>query len=103
MTSGTAQQWPTAGPLLPARATQPAASSTSIEEMRLRILGHAIAFAGIFVVSAQCSIAAELLAPCLPVAEAVDDYLDQTLRKEGVKPAPAADDAALLRRLTLDL
>src|SRR5262245_61981343 len=69
----------------------------------MRILGQAIAFAGIFVVIAPWSIAAELLPPDRPIAEAVDYYLDQTLRKEGVKPASSADDATLLRRMTLDL
>ena len=47
--------------------------------------------------------AADLLPADRPIAEAVDHYLDQTLRKEGVKAAPAADDATLVRRLTLDL
>jgi Protein of unknown function (DUF1549)/Protein of unknown function (DUF1553) len=69
----------------------------------MRILGQAIAFAGIFVVSAQQATAADLLAPDRPIADVVDHYVDETLRREGVKPAPLADDAALLRRLTLDL
>ena len=59
----------------------------------MRILGQAIAFAGIFVVSTTRPIAAELLPPDRPIAEAVDHYIDETLRREGVKPAPAADDA----------
>ena len=69
----------------------------------MRILGQAIAFAGIFVVIAHQATAADLLAPDRPIAEAVDHYIDETLRREGVKPAPLADDATLLRRLTLDL
>ncbi len=69
----------------------------------MRILGQAIAFAGIFVVSAQQATAADLIAPDRPIAEAVDHYIDETLRREGVKPAPLDDDAGLLRRLTLDL
>ncbi len=69
----------------------------------MRILGQAIAFAGIFVVSAFPAIAAELLPPDRPIAAAVDHYIGETLRREGVKPAPAADDAKLIRRLTLDL
>ena len=69
----------------------------------MRILGQAIAFAGIFVVGTHGSIAAELLPPDRPIAEVVDHYIDETLRKEGVKPAPPADDATLIRRLTLDL
>src|SRR5262249_48250462 len=35
--------------------------------------------------------------------EAVDRAIEEALRKEGVKPAPLADDATLVRRLTLDL
>ncbi len=69
----------------------------------MRILGQAIAFAGIFVVSTISAVAAELLPPDRSIAEAVDHYIDETLRREGVKPAPAADDAGLIRRLTLDL
>ena len=59
----------------------------------MRILGQAIAFAGIFVVMAQQATAADLLAPDRPIAEVVDHYIDETLRKEAVKPAPLADDA----------
>ena len=33
----------------------------------------------------------------------VDHYIDETLRKEAIKAAPTADDATLVRRLTLDL
>ena len=69
----------------------------------MRILGQAIAFAGIFVVSAQQATAADLLAPDRPIAEVVDHYIDEALRKEAIKPAPMADDATLIRRLTLDL
>jgi Protein of unknown function (DUF1549)/Protein of unknown function (DUF1553) len=38
-----------------------------------------------------------------PIEQAVDHYLGAKLKKENVTPAPAADDAAILRRLTLDL
>ena len=38
-----------------------------------------------------------------PIAEVVDHYVDLRLAKEGVPAAPEADDATLLRRLTLDL
>jgi hypothetical protein len=69
----------------------------------MRILGQAIAFAGIFVVLMPGVPAADLLSPDRSIAEAVDSYVDATLRQEGVKPAPPADDAALIRRLTLDL
>ena len=38
-----------------------------------------------------------------PIAEVVDHYVDLRLAKEGVPAAPEADDATLVRRLTLDL
>lgn len=44
-----------------------------------------------------------LLPPGKPVEEAVDFYVDARLAEDGVSPAPPADDATLLRRLTLDL
>lgn len=37
------------------------------------------------------------------IEQAVDHYMDAKLKNEKVTPAPAADDAAILRRLTLDL
>jgi hypothetical protein len=42
-------------------------------------------------------------APGRPIEEAVDFFIDARLQDEGVSPAAPADDAALLRRLTLDL
>ena len=59
----------------------------------MRILGRAIAFAGIFVVLTHGAIAADLLPPDRPIAEVVNHYIDATLDKERVKPAPRADDA----------
>jgi hypothetical protein len=41
--------------------------------------------------------------PERPIAEVVDHYVDLRLAKEGVRAAPEADDATLVRRLTLDL
>jgi hypothetical protein len=38
-----------------------------------------------------------------PIEQAIDHYIDVQLKAEKVIPAPAADDAAILRRLTLDL
>ncbi len=38
-----------------------------------------------------------------PIEQAVDHYIDAALAAAKVKPAPPADDAELLRRLTLDL
>jgi hypothetical protein len=45
----------------------------------------------------------DLLPPATPIETAVDHYLDARLREEGIAPAPPADDATLLRRITLDL
>ncbi len=47
--------------------------------------------------------AADLLPPDRPIEEVVDHYLDVRLAQEGLRAAPTADDAALIRRLTLDL
>jgi len=46
---------------------------------------------------------ADLLPPDRPIEEVVDHYVDAGLNEEKVTPAPAADDANLIRRLTLDL
>ena len=69
----------------------------------MRDVGRAIAIAGIFMAGAVSALGAELLAPERSIPEAVHDYIGETLRREGVKPAPFADDASLIRRLTLDL
>jgi hypothetical protein len=47
--------------------------------------------------------AAELLSPDRPIPEAVDHYINQGLKSAVVTPAPLADDATVVRRLTLDL
>jgi hypothetical protein len=44
-----------------------------------------------------------LLPPDVSVERAVDHYLDAALAAAKVRPVPPAEDAALLRRLTLDL
>src|SRR4051812_29850462 len=49
------------------------------------------------------SSAADLLPPDRPMHQVVDHYIDEQLKEQGVKPAPLADDATILRRLTLDL
>jgi hypothetical protein len=41
--------------------------------------------------------------PGLPIEQVIDHYVDEALTRANVQPAPPADDAALLRRLTLDL
>jgi hypothetical protein len=45
----------------------------------------------------------DLLPPTVPLEQVVDHYLDAQLKEAGITPAPPADDANLLRRLTLDL
>ncbi len=47
--------------------------------------------------------AEELLPSEKPIPEVVDHYIDRKLQEERVNPAPQADDANLIRRLTLDL
>src|SRR5439155_18317805 len=42
-------------------------------------------------------------APARAIKAVVDRFVDERLREDGVSPAPAADDATILRRLTLDL
>src|SRR5262249_3370993 len=43
------------------------------------------------------------LPPDGPVPDVAEHYIDRRLRGQAVRPAAAADDATLLRRLTLDL
>lgn len=69
----------------------------------MRMLRLALAIASVLMVAMPGAQAADLLPPDRPIAEVVDHYVDQALRAEGVKPAPAANDATLIRRLTLDL
>jgi hypothetical protein len=47
--------------------------------------------------------AAGLLPPDRAIEQAIDHYIDAKLKSAKVEPAPPADDATLLRRLTLDL
>ena len=47
--------------------------------------------------------AAELLPPEKPIPDVIDSYIDAKLKSTKVTPAPQADDATLIRRLTLDL
>jgi hypothetical protein len=46
---------------------------------------------------------AELLSARQPVEAVVDHYVDALLKQDGITPAAQADDATLIRRLTLDL
>ena len=63
------------------------------------------AFPAVFalVVASGAAPAEGLLPADRPVEAAVDHYVDERLAKEGVRAAPEADDATLIRRLTLDL
>jgi hypothetical protein len=45
----------------------------------------------------------ELLPAATPIPAAVDHYIDLSLTEQSLQPAPSADDASILRRLTLDL
>jgi hypothetical protein len=45
----------------------------------------------------------DLLPPSKPLEEAIDYYIDVNLKQAGIQVAPPADDANLVRRLTLDL
>lgn len=47
--------------------------------------------------------AADLLPPKTAIADAIDHYIDAELKAQTLTPASPADDATLLRRLTLDL
>lgn len=47
--------------------------------------------------------AAEMLPADRPIGEVVDHSIDAKLQAAGVTPAPQADDATLVRRITLDL
>jgi len=63
-------------------------------------------FAALFVLLVSSSIAfaqAKLLPADRPIEQAIDHYIDAKLKAENTIPAPPADDAAILRRLTLDL
>ncbi len=52
---------------------------------------------------APCVIAAPLCAADRPIEQVIDQHVDELLKKESVTPAPPADDATVIRRLTLDL
>jgi len=67
----------------------------------MKILLPILAFAGL---GLPCSLrAAELLSADRPIEKVIDHYVDALQKQEKVKPAPLADDATVIRRLTLDL
>jgi hypothetical protein len=47
--------------------------------------------------------ASKLMPADLPMERVIDHYLDAALKEANTRPAPPADDATLIRRLTLDL
>jgi hypothetical protein len=65
--------------------------------LRLFMLGACVA------ILASPLAAADLLPPDRPIEQVVDFYVDALLKKENITPAPLADDASVIRRLTLDL
>ena len=69
----------------------------------MRMIRPALAVAAVLFVNDCAAPASELLPADRPIAEVVDHYIDEALRKEAIKPATVADDATLIRRLTLDL
>ncbi|MDB5353496.1 MAG: Protein of unknown function (DUF1553)/Protein of unknown function [Planctomycetota bacterium] len=64
---------------------------------------HALLGIVILATGARATPADELLPADRPIEAAVDHYVDAKLTKEGVHAAADADDATLVRRLTLDL
>ncbi|MFO0801248.1 MAG: DUF1549 domain-containing protein [Gemmataceae bacterium] len=64
-------------------------------------LRHACALAALAALSGSVHAAAPTAAT--PVHAAIDHYVDDAIKSAGVTPAPQADDATLVRRLTLDL
>lgn len=55
------------------------------------------------ILACSSALAEDLFPADRSIEEAVDHYIDAKLVKEGLRPAPPADDATLIRRLTLDL
>ena len=71
--------------------------------MRMLRPAFAVAAALLVIEIEVAARAGDLLPPDRPIAEVVDHYIDAGLKKAGVTPAGAADDATVIRRLTLDL
>ena len=69
----------------------------------MRMIRPAVAVAAVLFIIEWTVQAGELLPADRPIAEVVDHYIDGLLRREAVKPATMADDATLIRRMTLDL
>jgi hypothetical protein len=69
----------------------------------MRQLRPAVAVATALLFAQSATRSAEILPPDRPIADVVDHYIDAALHKDAVVAASAADDATLIRRLTLDL
>ncbi len=70
----------------------------------MRIRGKALAIVGIILgASIPASFGGELLPADRSIAEAVDHYVDEAIHRDGIQPAPTADDSTMIRRLMLDL
>ena len=67
------------------------------------MLRSAFAVAALLLVLLPTARAGDLLPADRPIAEVVDHYIDEALRKVPLKAAPRADAATLIRRLSLDL
>lgn len=68
----------------------------------VRLLFEVALFAGA-ISAAPLLPADDLAAPDRPIEEVVDQYIDAALATSSITPAPPADDANFIRRVTLDL
>ncbi len=68
-----------------------------------RMIRPAFTVAALFLLISATARAYGLLHADLEIGQVVDRYIDEVLRKEAITPATTADDATLIRRLTLDL
>src|SRR5262245_31123559 len=68
----------------------------------MKILGLSLT-AAVLLASSSLLRADELLPADKDIHQAVDHYIDAALKRDNITPAPQADDANLIRRLTLDL
>jgi Protein of unknown function (DUF1549)/Protein of unknown function (DUF1553) len=69
----------------------------------MRMLRPPFVVAAVLLVVESAAWAGDLLPADRAIAEVVDHYIDGALRKAAIKAATTADDATLIRRLTLDL
>jgi hypothetical protein len=79
---------------------RPSAAETSIKDPTMRTLPLTLSVVAALL---ACGPLARADEAGQPIEQVVDHYVDARLQQEGIKPAAQADDANLLRRLTLDL